>query len=226
MNQPLPEDYIDIHTHDSREVAGIFAIENLMAHQGLLPSDLPGRAVTFGIHPWNLTEENADEQVELVRKASVCRNLLAIGEAGFDRLRGPAAELQTRIFMIQAEISEEIRKPMYIHCVRAWNELLPVHRKLRPHLPWLIHGFRGNRELAAQLISKGMYLSFWFAFVMRPESASLLRSVPIDRIFLETDGSETAISGIYQKVAADLDMEEAALRSQLNSNFKTFFNSK
>jgi TatD DNase family protein len=226
MNQPLPEDYIDIHTHDSLEAAGIFAVENLMAHQGLLPADLPDRVVTFGIHPWNLTEDNADEQVDLVRKASVCQNLLAIGEAGFDRLRGPAAELQARIFRVQAEISESIRKPLYIHCVRAWDELLPVHKRLKPEMPWLIHGFRGNPELAAQLVSKGMYLSFWFAFVMRPESASLLRSVPTDRIFLETDGSETAISEIYIKVAADLNMTAAALRSQIHSNFETFFNSK
>ena len=68
-------------------------------------------------------------------------------------------------------------------------------------MPWLIHGFRGNIELAQQLISKGMYLSFWFDFVIRPESSELLRSLPKDRIFLETDGADVDIRDIYKKVA-------------------------
>ena len=89
---------------------------------------------------------------------------IAIGEAGFDKLRGPSPELQRKVFEEQVAISEELKKPVVIHCVRAWDELLAVHKKLKPKMPWLIHGFRGNTELAAQLLSKGMYLSFWFDF--------------------------------------------------------------
>ena len=58
---------------------------------------------------------------------------------------------------------------MIIHCVRAWDEVLAVHKKLRPKMKWMIHGFRGQARLANQLLSKGMYLSFWFDFVIRPE---------------------------------------------------------
>jgi len=47
------------------------------------------------------------------------------------------------------------------------DELLSEHRKLRPSTPWLVHGFRGKKELAMQLISKGMYLFIlWFDFIV------------------------------------------------------------
>ena len=97
------------------------------------------------------------------------------------------------------------KKPLVIHCVKAWDELLASHRNLKPETPWLVHGFRGKKELALQqLLSKGMYLSFWFDFVLRPESAELLRFLPKERIFLETDGADVDIKDIYNKVANDL----------------------
>jgi TatD DNase family protein len=87
----------------------------------------------------------------------------------------------------------------------------------------MIHGFRGNVKLATQLLSKGMYLSFWFDFVIRPESAKLLRSLPKERIFLETDGADIDIRTIYKKVASDLDLSIDELKSIILTNFKEFF---
>ena len=86
-------------------------------------------------------------------------------------------------------------------------------------MPWLVHGFRGNVELASQLLSKGMYLSFWFDFVIRPESGNLLRQMPADRIFLETDGAEIDIRTIYNKVANDLEMTVDGLKILILKNF-------
>jgi TatD DNase family protein len=225
MNLPLPGDYIDIHTHDSQSVAGIFAVENLMAHEERLPADLPGRCCTYGIHPWHLDFKNADDFIGRVHSVAASENLIAIGEAGFDKLRGPAPDLQVRVFEAQVRISEKLSKPLYIHCVRAWDELLPVHKRLRPAMPWIIHGFRGNVALARQLLAKGMYLSFWFDFVVRPEASDLIRSLPSDRIFLETDGAGVDIRDIYRKVAGDLNMDEVQLREVILENFRNFFKS-
>jgi TatD DNase family protein len=224
MKYPLPTDYIDIHTHGSIVNTAVFAIENLMAHEDRTPGDIPEQPCTYGIHPWHLTRETIDRLTGFVHSAAASPNLVAIGEAGFDKLRGPDTETQTRAFEAQVIISEEIRKPLYIHCVRAWDELLPVHKRLRPKMPWMIHGFRGNAELAKQLLSKGMYLSFWFDFVMRGESTKLLRSLPKNRIFLETDGADTDIRLIYDKVSDDLDISVDELKKVLYKNFNEFFN--
>jgi TatD DNase family protein len=225
MNYPLPGDYIDIHTHGSRVISGIYAIENLMAHEARIPGDIPAQPCTYGIHPWNLNKETIDLLIVNVHSVASSPNLVAIGEAGFDKLRGPDIETQTRAFEAQVNISEVIGKPLFIHCVRAWDELLPAYKRLKPKMPWLIHGFRGNVDLAAQLLAKGIYFSFWFDFIIRPESSELLRSLPKERIFLETDGADTDIRHIYDKVAGDLDISVDELKKIFLRNYNEFFSS-
>jgi TatD DNase family protein len=223
MYLPQNSDYIDIHVHGGAPARGIFLLESLMAHEGKLPSEVQGIAYTFGIHPWFLNEQNHKQLLASVENSARHPGIIAIGEAGFDRLRGPAPELQRKVFEEQITISEELNKPVVIHCVRCWDELLSVHKKLKPKMPWLIHGFRGNVELASQLLSKGMYLSFWFDFVLRPESANLLRALPEDRIFLETDGADVDIRDIYKKVSDDKGITIEELKRMILSNYKEFF---
>jgi TatD DNase family protein len=224
MYLPQSGDYIDIHVHDGKHAPGIFILESLMAHEEKLPEDISGVAYTYGIHPWFLNQNNYRQQLISVENSVSHPDIIAVGEAGFDRLRGPSNELQRIVFEEQIAISEETGKPVVIHCVRAWDELLSVQKSIKPKMPWLVHGFRGNKELADQLISKGMYLSFWFDFVLRPESGALLRHLPVERIFLETDGADTDIRKIYEKVAKDLDLSVDKLKSVIISNYTNFFN--
>jgi len=172
MNLPGKGDYIDIHTHGAESVAGIFSIETLSAHEGRLPEDLPGMLFTYGIHPWHLDEKNHNQQLTNVIRIAANPLVVAIGEAGFDKIKGPSADLQKKTFEEQVYIAEEHKKPVVIHCVKAWDELIKVYKTLKPKMPWLVHGFRGKKDLAIQLISKGIYLSFWFDFITRPESTT------------------------------------------------------
>jgi TatD DNase family protein len=226
MNIPQPGDYIDIHIHGGVPAAGIFILESLMAHEDKLPSTITGVAYTFGIHPWFLNENNYNQLLNKVYNSIDNPTVMAVGEAGFDRLRGPSSELQLLVFEKQAVLAEKIRKPLIIHCVRAWDELLSEHKKLKPQMPWMIHGFRGSIKLAEQLLSKGIYLSVWFNFALRPESADLLRSIPRDRIFLETDGADVDIKDIYSKVSNDLGISVDELKNIIHSNFEKFFDLK
>lgn len=225
MNLPGPEDYIDIHTHDEvASVPGTFSVINLMAHEADRPGNISSAAWTFGIHPWFLTELTHELQMKAVYEAAGNPSVIAIGEAGFDKLRGPSAELQRKAFEEQVTIAGEYNKPVIIHCVRAWEELFRAYKRLKPVLPWLVHGFRGNKDLAAQLISKNMFLSFWFDFIIRPEASELIRSLPENRIFLETDGSGVDIRDIYLKVSADLEITVDKFKRIIYKNFVDFFN--
>lgn len=221
---PGADDYIDIHTHGSVAAHGILSVETLMAHEGRFPEINPGITYTYGIHPWFLDEKNHDRQLSLVTEMIENPLIVAVGEAGFDKIKGPSADLQRKTFEEQVIIAEKHKKPVIIHCVRAWEDLEQEHKKLRPEMPWLVHGFRGKQELAMQLISKGMYLSFWFDFILRPESSKLIKNLPPDRIFLETDGSGVDIRDIYNKVSADLGIEVIELKMQILSNYNEFFN--
>lgn len=226
MNLPAADDYIDIHTHGASPVTGVFSVEVLMAHEGNVPRDIPGLAYTCGIHPWHLNESGHDVQISSVNKLTANPLVIAVGETGFDRIKGPSMELQRKTFEEQVIISEEYRKPVVVHCVRAWDELLAANKKMRPRMPWLVHGFRGKRDLALQLIEKGMYLSFWFDFILRPESSLLVTGLPAGRIFLETDGSGVDIRDIYIKVSSDLGFSVEKLKSQIFLNFMEFFKKK
>ena len=220
MNLPGPEDYIDIHTHDEAASGpGIFSVISLMAHEPDRPENISSVAYTFGIHPWFLTESTHKQQIAAVLETAGSSPVIAIGEAGFDKLRGPSPDLQRIAFEEQVTIAGEHNKPVVIHCVRGWEELFRAHKRLKPSLPWLVHGFRGNMDLAAQLISKNMFLSFWFNFIIRPEAAKLIKILPRERIFLETDGSGLDIKDIYIKVSADLEMTVEKLKGIIYKNF-------
>ena len=52
----------------------------------------------------------------------------------------------------------------------------------------------------------------------------LLRVLPKDRIFLETDGADVSIKAIYEKVANDLAVSVEALKLSILINFNEFFN--
>lgn len=224
MNLPRENDYIDIHVHGGHPAEDIYILESLMAHENIMPEDVNGKGFTFGIHPWFLTEENYQGYLELTERTVNNPFVIAIGEAGFDKLRGPSYDLQRKVFAKQVEMSEALGKPLIIHCVRAWEELLSVHKELQPRMPWMVHGFRGKITLAEQLLSKGLYLSIWFEFALRPESAVLLRIIPRNRLFLETDGAETDIRNIYRKVSEDLNISLSDLQTIIYTNFLDFFN--
>jgi TatD DNase family protein len=226
MNLPKPDDYIDIHTHGSLSVPGVFSVETLLAHESRKPENIEGIVFTAGVHPWYLSESNQHLQLEFIRQIAADKNLIAIGEVGFDRLRGPSFVLQRKIFESQVRLAETWNKPVIVHCVKAWDELLAAYKKLRPGLPWLVHGFRGKKELADQLIDKGMYLSLWFDFAIRQESEELINHLPKDRIFLETDGADISITAIYQIVSRHLNLSLEELKMNLFSNFVQFFNLK
>ncbi len=223
MRIPEPGDFIDIHTHEAKPAAGIFAVDVLMAHENRMPGNDPRIVYTAGIHPWYLNESNRLPLIQKVHELIENPSVIAVGEAGFDKIKGPVLEIQRMVFEAQAGISEDRRIPAIIHCVRAWDELLMEHKKLRPKMPWLVHGFRGNRELALQLIKKDMYISFWFDFILRPESSELIRSLPPDRIFLETDGADIDIRDIYNKVSEDLGISVEKLKSRILNNYKELF---
>jgi len=83
-----------------------------MAHEEKLPVDVSGVAYTYGIHPWFLNEENHKQLISCVENAVIQAEIIAIGEAGFDRLRGPSPELQRRVFWRADIISEKILKQL------------------------------------------------------------------------------------------------------------------
>lgn len=223
MNQPKADDFINFHDHGSIYHKGIFSLDNIMVHEGRSPSDNPGIAFSVGAHPWFIDSGNRDRLMLLVRDFADHPNVIAVGETGFDKLRGATTEFQREVFRKHFELSEKLRKPLIIHCVRSYDEILAEFKSLKPEMPWVIHGFRGKSELAKQLTGKGLYLSAWVEWAIRPVSAETLRSIPAGMLFLETDGFDISIIPVYSVVAGYLGIEVEELRKNIFASFKRVF---
>ena len=147
--------YTDIHTHDLSRALDGDAIVSVEPGAELAP----GGTYSVGIHPWSTTSPVTLAQLRALVRAARDTRVVAVGECGFDCLRGGAPDIQRRLFDFHARLAEHVGKPLIIHAVRSVDELMVARRRLRPTVEWVIHGFRGKPELARQLIRAGYSLS-------------------------------------------------------------------
>lgn len=170
---------LDIHTHVLPQVPGTALV---CIGCGPLPEKEEGHWFSAGLHPWDVTED-FENQLNALEKLLANPRIAAVGECGFDTLKGPSHDLQEQAFIRQIELSERYAKPMILHVVRDFDSVIRLRKQLKPTQSWLIHGFRGGPEQMNQLYAQGILVSFGLKH--NPES---LRQVPSDRLFLETDG--------------------------------------
>ena len=107
--------------------------------------------ISIGLHPWHLDEGRTAQTCCDLNPWLSLPQVVAIGETGIDRLRGGKIELQLEIFEHQARLAEELNKPLIVHCVKAFDEIIRLYKKSFKNEPWVIHGFRGKAEQAKQL---------------------------------------------------------------------------
>ena len=206
--------YLNIHTHISKHPD----TEILSLSPAMLLENHGAIHASVGIHPWNLTEENAECHWEDLLKATEDKRVVAIGECGIDKLKGPSLDLQMALFKKEALLAESRSIPLVIHCVKAFNELILLKKEIKPLQPWIIHGFRGKLSLATDCIRHGFYLSIGAYF-----QEDALKAIPTDRLFIETDESDKPIEDIYQNIAQVRRMELEELRECINKNAREVF---
>lgn len=206
--------YFNIHRHSPAKDLEETAIINVFPEQEVPEKHL----YSVGFHPWHLSENMLECGLELVKGKG--ENAIAIGECGLDRACDVPFGLQSKAFRAQIEIATALGKPLIIHCVRAYSDLISERNSSRSVLPWIVHGFRGNSETASQLIAHGLYLSFGEALMKDARLGEILASVPEDRFFLETDESRMGIGEIYARAAAlrNTDVEEIIKRQWKNAS--------
>lgn len=179
---------------------------------------------SLGIHPWFIERQNIEAAFRTLESLTRHPKLLAIGECGLDKCIDTPMSAQIAVFSRQAQLSEALGKPLIIHCVRAFAELLQLKKRLAPKAAWIMHGFSGKPALAAQLIQHGCYVSFGKALLLTDSRASqALRTAPIDRLFLETDAAGVSIDTIYAAAAKIRGIDTTELRRQVHRNFLTVF---
>ncbi|MFA5320841.1 MAG: TatD family hydrolase [Candidatus Omnitrophota bacterium] len=201
-----------------------------IAHQdGILPF--------FGLHPWYIADAPVDwmkSLKELLVKFPSC----AIGEIGLDKGdRGADFALQKKVFSAQLDLAIETRKPVTLHCVKAWEELLTILKHRGPKLPpMLMHAFSGPPEALDELISINAFISFSPQALSsgNPRVTKMLSLIPKEKLLLETDfpyrytGEINSaaylhlLSDVYTKAAGLLRVERAELEERIWNNGTLF----
>ncbi|MBR3677656.1 MAG: TatD family hydrolase [Alistipes sp.] len=189
---------IDIHTH------------NAQTHAQTIK--------TLGVHPWHAL--NGD--ISAVEAGAV--EVDAIGEVGLDFVCDVPRERQISLFRAQLAIAERVGKPVVLHCVRAFEEVMKILSEHRLSAV-IFHGFIGSKEQAQRAVSEGYYLSFGERTFHSPKTVEAMRSTPLSHLFVETDESTTPIEEIYTKIAALRGISTTELSIATKENFSRIFNS-
>ncbi len=208
--------YYNIHTHFASPHPEDKVIRSIVVHDSFVDDKDDTTYYSYGIHPRFLGD--IDAQMETLSVSLKQPKVVAVGEAGLDKLAQADMALQTAIFHTQALLAEKMNMPFIIHCVKAWQELLTVRKEVEPDMPWIIHGFRGSRELADQLLKHGLYLSFGEKF----NPGALEKAWP-DRFLTETDTAPEDIREIYEEQADTLSLPLETFAAQVEENCKRIF---
>ena len=210
--------FVNIHTHqshiDNKEFIEIYNID-VDSHVNV--------DVTFfysiGIHPWKCQHTTVNSSM-----AQWSNGPMVIGECGIDRACGIDIEIQKDVFIKQIEISEQHNKPMIIHAVRAHSDIISIRKETKAKMPWIIHGFQGNEQIVTQYLRHNIYLSLGdVLFKNESRAAELLKTIPSERLFLETDDSERSIVDVYERASVLSGRSLDDLRSDIFNNFVKIF---
>lgn len=175
--------FSDIHTHRSGKSGSVLSISVTDVDQVLISNEKQETKQYYSLqlHPWHLAgPQNIDAYVAMARKLCDDPYFVAIGECGLDALCDTPLALQSQAFKAALQLADELHKPVIIHCVKLWSQLLAETKGHQGLM--IIHGFRKGPELARQLLDAGFSISLGQHY--HPEVRMM---TPPDRLFFETD---------------------------------------
>lgn len=192
----------------------------------------------LGLHPQHADEWSPETRSTLVALIRATKPL-ALGEIGFDYSRqGPDTAMQAAAFHAQVAIAGELGLPIVIHQRGAEDELIAALASIDEGCHVLLHSFEGTNRLAAAANDRGCYVGIG-GLATRASSEGLrqtLRTIPLDRIVLETDSPYLVPAGIKdrrntpanipliaERLAPIWDADQAALAAATTANAEWFF---
>ncbi len=218
------EFFIDLHTHHAAK-PGVKSLLNISLSE---IENFPGQKdqlLSVGLHPWKVRgNEDMDLLYQHIKFAAGYKHVAAIGETGLDKSIEMPLEKQEEVFRAHIKVSEELQKPLVIHCVRAYQEILLMRKNIEATQPWIFHGFAGSAQLARQCLKAGCLLSFGPAILKDHNRAvHSLISLGIDEFFLETDDSGLDIEELYQRAAFLKHTTVEVLLERISERFHKIF---
>jgi TatD DNase family protein len=214
--------YIDIHRHSSNKGNADIVVRNLYPNENNQINT--AGYYSIGLHPWHLNESEIDAAMDIITKSAVNNSVIAIGETGIDKAIKINIKTQNEVFLKHIDIAKQVDKPIIIHCVKAYNEILKIRKESQHKKPWIIHWYNASPEMGFDLISKGCYLSFGLTLFKKDSKAfKTFLLTPLENIFFETDDPNLSIIDVYKKASEIKQIKLNDLQNQIKDNFYNCF---
>ena len=217
--------YVNIHTHCGGCGVNILDVGELYAG---LKIELKKRRsggerffYSVGWHPMKKLTRKREEILKELGQMIALKEVVAVGECGLDWRSAVLFSEQIPLLIGQVELAERARKPLIIHCVKAYPDLIRVRKGMKTTVPWIIHGFNNNEQILNQLLEHGFYISVG-PQLLNPRSNAfrLLRKIPLYALFLESDDRDVRIEAIYESAASELGIGEEELKRVIWDNYQ------
>ena len=211
--------FINLHTHKFSNLSDVIEVVNQYPWE--FDASIPNYSI--GIHPWYIDENRLESDLEIIKEKLQLSECLALGECGLDKRIEIPLELQISIFKKQLEIVKQTNKPIVLHCVAAYDEVITIKKEMKIENPMIIHGFSKNEQVAKSLLNNGFYLSFGKYLLRNPDLEKVFTFAPENQILLETDTIEESIYEVYKKAASIKGISIEEMKAIIFNNFSRIF---
>lgn len=216
---------VDSHTHAPMDRANVLALRSVRLAEApsVLASD--EGPLCLGLHPWDVSAETMASDLLALEGFLGDARIVALGEAGLDRRRGPSLSLQLEAYRAQVELAERHGLPLIVHCVATTSDLLRVRAETKPSRPWILHGWNGSPSHTGQMLANSDFILSFGPSVLHPMSKARgsVAIVPEQRLLLETDESGLDIEALEREVASLRGTTPGELRELLHGNWNRLF---
>jgi TatD DNase family protein len=211
--------FINLHTHKFSNDSEVIEIVNQYPWE--FDAEIPKYSI--GIHPWFINENRLNVDLEIIKEKLQFTDCLALGECGLDKRIDIPLSVQITVFKKQLEIVKQTNKPIILHCVAAFEEVIAIKNEMKIENPMIIHGFSKNEQVAQSLLNNGFYLSFGKYLLRNPDLEKVINFAPENQILLETDTIEETIYEVYEKAASVKGISVQEMKTMVFANFSKIF---
>jgi len=196
----------------------------------------PGIVGALGLHPFFVQDGPSDLGERLRTALAAGTGLVAVGEVGLDFWDGREnAAVQIAALAAQLDVARDRDLPIVLHNRRSWGDFFGLLRdRGADSLRGVCHCFNGSREIARQVLDRGLMVSFCGPLTY-PNARCLREAaayVPLDRILTETDCPDLPpepcrggpslpwhVRYVVDALAAAKGLSPAAVAEQVEANY-------
>ncbi|MCF8058907.1 MAG: TatD family hydrolase [Bacteriovoracaceae bacterium] len=209
---------IDFHCHHPEATDADLVIYSHANINDPIPEFVRENSIlyTIGLHPWFLPNDLKSGLNEISKHFS-SDYFVGLGECGLDRLRGPDLEIQKKFFSAQLELAHHSKIAfVVIHCVRTFPECQKIIMSSPFQGKFVFHDYGANLDITDQLLrDERIFFSIGRALNREVFCKETLKTIPLERILLETDDETISINSRYDQLKK---VKESQIEDVLSQN--------